>query len=144
MNSLKLIFTQSKHFAPALVFASLNVVFGTWAIYIPSIKAKLEINEGQLGLAIFYMALGTLTMIVLAPKIINRFGVGKATAYGIFIFLFSFIIPFIAEQYGCKVGDMPVTDAVVKGTLALPFHNNLTEPEVQLVCKELKDSLSEL
>jgi perosamine synthetase len=52
--------------------------------------------------------------------------------------------PFIAEQYGCKVGDMPVTDAVVKGTLALPFHNNLTEPEVQLVCKELKDSLSEL
>jgi MFS family permease len=99
MNSLKLIFAQSKHFAPALVFASLNVVFGTWAIYIPSIKAKLEINEGQLGLAIFYMALGTLTMIVLAPKIINRFGVGKATAYGIFIFLFSFIIPFIAEQY---------------------------------------------
>jgi perosamine synthetase len=52
--------------------------------------------------------------------------------------------PFIAEQYGCKVGDMPVTDTVVKGTLALPFHNTLTEPEVQLVCKELKVSLSEL
>ncbi len=52
--------------------------------------------------------------------------------------------PFIAEQYGCKVGDMPVTDAVVKSTLALPFHNNLSEPEVQLVCKELKACLDEL
>jgi perosamine synthetase len=52
--------------------------------------------------------------------------------------------PFIAEQYGCKVGDMPVTDVVVKSTLALPFYNNLTEPEVQLVCKELKHCLSEL
>jgi perosamine synthetase len=52
--------------------------------------------------------------------------------------------PFIAEQYDCKVGDMPVTDAVVKSTLALPFHNNLTETEVQLVCKQLKDCHSEI
>ncbi len=52
--------------------------------------------------------------------------------------------PFIAEQYGCKVGDMPVTDAVVKSTMALPFHNNLTEPEVELVCKELTACLDEV
>ena len=52
--------------------------------------------------------------------------------------------PFIAEQYGCKVGDMPVTDAVVKITIALPFHNNLTAGEVELVCEELKHCLSEL
>jgi len=52
--------------------------------------------------------------------------------------------PFIAEQYGCKVGDMPVTDAVVKSTIALPFHNNLTEPEVKLVCNELTACLDEV
>ena len=52
--------------------------------------------------------------------------------------------PFIAEQYDCKVGDMPVTDVVVKSTIALPFHNNLTESEVQLVCKELRACLNEL
>lgn len=99
MNSLKLIFIKGEYFAPALVFATLNVIFGTWAIYIPRIKAKLEIDEGQLGLAIFYMALGTITMVLLAPKIINRFGVGKATAYGVLIFLISFIIPFMAGDY---------------------------------------------
>jgi perosamine synthetase len=52
--------------------------------------------------------------------------------------------PFIAEQYGCKVGDMPVTDAVVKSTIALPFHNNLTESEIELVCKELMACLDEV
>ena len=52
--------------------------------------------------------------------------------------------PFIAEQYGCKVGDCPITDTVVKGTIALPFHNNLTAEEAELVCKELKACLDEI
>lgn len=52
--------------------------------------------------------------------------------------------PFIAEQYGCKVGDMPVTDEVVKGTIALPFYNNLTPQDIELVCKELKSCLDEI
>ncbi|MEN8126706.1 MAG: DegT/DnrJ/EryC1/StrS family aminotransferase [Planctomycetota bacterium] len=52
--------------------------------------------------------------------------------------------PFIAGQYGCKVGDMPVTDAVVKSTIALPFHNHLTQNDVQLVCNELRTWLDEI
>ncbi|MGB5462374.1 MAG: MFS transporter [Aureibaculum sp.] len=99
MKALQLIFSKGKYFAPALVFASINVLFGTWAIYIPRIKSTLQIDEGQLGIAIFFMALGTLTMLFLAPRIIRRFGVGKVTGYGIIFFLFSFIIPFIADQY---------------------------------------------
>lgn len=99
MKSLQLIFTNPRYFAPAFVFASLNIVIGTWAIYIPAIKAKLHIDEGQLGIAIFCMALGTLTMIALAPKIIKTFGVGRATAIGLFIFLLTFILPFAANSY---------------------------------------------
>ena len=99
MKSLQLIFTNLRYFAPAFVFASLNIVIGTWAIYIPAIKAKLQIDEGQLGIAIFCMALGTLTMIALAPKIIKTFGVGRTTAIGLFIFLLTFILPFAANSY---------------------------------------------
>ena len=99
MNSLKLLFSNPRYFAPALVFASINVLYGTWAIYIPKITTTLKIDEGQLGIAIFFMALGTLTMLFVAPLIISTYGVGKVTAFGIFIFLFSFILPFIAVQY---------------------------------------------
>jgi perosamine synthetase len=52
--------------------------------------------------------------------------------------------PFIAEQYGCKEGDMPVTDEVVKGTIALPFHNHLTGRDIELVCTELRACLDEI
>jgi len=99
MKSLQLILTNPRYFAPAFVFATLNIVIGTWAIYIPTIKAKLGIDEGQLGIAIFFMALGTLTMISLAPKIIGSLGVGRTTALGIFVFLLTFIIPFSVNGY---------------------------------------------
>ena len=52
--------------------------------------------------------------------------------------------PFIAEQFGCKSGDMPVTDSICKGTIALPFHNNLSAVDVELVCTELKSCLDEI
>ena len=38
-------------------------------------------------------------MITLAPKLINLLGVGKATGYGVFLFLLAFILPFLASQY---------------------------------------------
>jgi len=49
--------------------------------------------------------------------------------------------PFIAEQFGCKKGDFPVTESVSERTIALPFYNNLTKDEVAIVCKTLKEIL---
>lgn len=51
---------------------------------------------------------------------------------------------FIADEYGYKKGDFPVTDAVSKSTVALPFHNNLSADEARLVCSELKACLDTL
>jgi len=49
--------------------------------------------------------------------------------------------PFMAERFGYKEGDFPITEAVCKSTIALPFYNNLTKDEVALVCRELKKTL---
>jgi len=49
--------------------------------------------------------------------------------------------PFIAERFGCKQGDFPVTESVSRSTIALPFYNNLTYDEVAIVCKTLKEIL---
>jgi perosamine synthetase len=51
--------------------------------------------------------------------------------------------PFMVEQFGYSQGDFPVTEAVSKTTIALPFHNNLTKDEVATVCKTLKEVLPE-
>jgi len=52
-----------------------------------------------------------------------------------------YLQPFIAKALKHKEGDFPVTDRVSSRTVALPFHNNLTEQEVDLVCQELRDVL---
>ena len=49
--------------------------------------------------------------------------------------------PFMVETFEHKQGDFPITEAVCKSTIALPFHNNLTKDEVAIVCKTLKEVL---
>ena len=49
--------------------------------------------------------------------------------------------PFIAEQFGHKCGDFPITERVSERTIALPFHNNLAKDRVAIVCKALRQLL---
>jgi len=49
--------------------------------------------------------------------------------------------PFMVERFSYKQGDFPLTEAVSKSTIALPFYNNLTKDKVAIVCKTLKEIL---
>ncbi|WP_445385584.1 MFS transporter [Robiginitalea sp. IMCC44478] len=99
MKSLRLILSNPRYFAPAWVFASLNIWFGTWAIYIPSVKERLEIDKASLGIAIFFLSLGVFTIFPLATRIINYLGVGRATWYGVVSSSFFAFFPLIAPNY---------------------------------------------
>lgn len=99
MKSLKLILSNPRYFAPAWVFASLNILFGTWAIYIPTVKENLGIDKSQLGIAIFFLSLGVFAVFPVAAKIINRIGVGKATWYGVIAICVSGLLPLVAPHY---------------------------------------------
>jgi len=52
--------------------------------------------------------------------------------------------PFIAEKFGHKPGDFPITESVSKRTIALPFYNNLPKEQVELVCSELKKAMDKI
>ena len=99
MKSLQLILSNPRYFGPAWVFASLNILFGTWAIYIPTVKEALEIDKSQLGIAIFFLSLGVFTVFPIAATIINRVGVGKATWYGVLCSCAVALLPLLAPSY---------------------------------------------
>jgi len=99
MKSLRLILSNPRYFAPAWVFASLNILFGTWAIYIPTVKEDLGIDKSELGIAIFFLSLGVFTIFPMAAKIINKIGVGKATWYGILVNSLAALFPLLAPNY---------------------------------------------
>jgi len=99
MKSLRLILSNPRYFAPALVFASLNIWFGTWAIYIPSVKEKLDINNADLGIALFFLSLGVFAVFPLAPKVVNTLGVGKTTWLGVLLASVFAVFPLFATNY---------------------------------------------
>jgi perosamine synthetase len=49
--------------------------------------------------------------------------------------------PFIAEKFGYKAGDLPITESVCSSTVALPFYNNLSRDDVVTVSTTLKQCL---
>ena len=51
--------------------------------------------------------------------------------------------PFMVKEYGFKKGDFPITESVSERTIALPFHNNLSRKEIEIVCAALKESIDE-
>lgn len=44
--------------------------------------------------------------------------------------------PFYVEAFGYKPGDFPICEALAERTVALPFHHELTEDDVDRVCRE--------
>lgn len=104
MKSLRLILSNPRYFAPSWVFASINILFGTWAIYIPSVKEKLNIDKADLGIAIFFLSLGVFVVFPVAAKIINRLGVGRATWYGLLFSAAAALLPLLAPNYYALMG----------------------------------------
>lgn len=49
--------------------------------------------------------------------------------------------PFYRELFGYKEGDFPVTEHVASGTLAIPFFNNLTEEQIDIVVDEVRKAI---
>ena len=45
--------------------------------------------------------------------------------------------PYIRERFGTREGMLPVTEDIARRTLALPFHNNLTEAQIDRVVDAL-------
>ena len=99
MKSLRLILSNPRYFGPAWIFASLNMLFGTWAIYIPIIKERLVLDKASLGFAIFFLSLGNFIIFPIASNIINKIGVGRASWYGALLISAAAILPFLATNY---------------------------------------------
>jgi perosamine synthetase len=49
--------------------------------------------------------------------------------------------PFMAQRFGYRKGDFPLAEFISERTVALPFHTQLTQEEVAVVCDVLRGSL---
>ncbi len=50
--------------------------------------------------------------------------------------------PFYVSKFGYRSGDLPITESISRTTLALPFHNGLSEDQVDFVVQTLSEVLA--
>lgn len=68
------------------LFAALGVVAGAWGVHIPSVKEVYGLTEGSLSLVLVAAALGTVSMLFFAGRVIGRLGPRNAVALaGVFM-----------------------------------------------------------
>lgn len=99
MNSVQLILTRGNYFAPAWVFSSINILVGTWILYLPYIKSKFVLNDAEVGFALFFTACGLLFSIPIVPTVNRIIGVGQSTRVGIVVLAMVFNLPLLAPSY---------------------------------------------
>lgn len=51
--------------------------------------------------------------------------------------------PFYVKRFGFRQGDFPESEAAGGSTIALPFHTNMKTEEIEVVCRALKEVVSE-
>ncbi|MEY4757003.1 MAG: hypothetical protein RJA34_1901 [Pseudomonadota bacterium] len=68
---------RGRHATRAL-FATLGMLAGVWGAHIPSLKAEYALNEGQLAMALFAAAVGSVTSLFFAGRLIGRLGTRRA------------------------------------------------------------------
>jgi fucose permease len=99
MKSLQLILSDLRYFAPSWVFSSVNILIGTWILYLPHIKMKFELDDSQIGIALFFTACGLLLSIPFVPYVNEKLGTGRSTKIGIIVFALLFNLPLLAPSY---------------------------------------------
>lgn len=99
MLSLK-IFTVRKYFAPAFLYSCFAFVFSTWVTYIPYTADRLNITEGKIGGAIFFMAFGSLSMLPVSRWLTDKLGVGRQAFFGFTGYAIGIYGMFLAPTYG--------------------------------------------
>lgn len=85
--------------AAGIIFISHGLIMASWIVYIPYVKSNLDLSEGDLGRALFFMALGAFCSMLLSNRIVGRWGEGAATFGMTLAMALTVILPVAAQNY---------------------------------------------
>ena len=85
--------------AIGLIFFIHGLPLSTWFFYIPIVKDRLILSEGQIGVALFCFALGAFTMMFASGRIIKTWGDGRVTFFSTIAFCLILLLPLLAPTY---------------------------------------------
>ncbi|MBC8154284.1 MAG: MFS transporter [Bacteroidetes bacterium] len=98
VRTLWLFFSHPQARAVGLVFASDSLLFGSWVAHIPHVKQTLQLSDGELGVLLFALPAGLITMNPFTGKIIAKLGEAQACFWAAVGLCLSICIPINAPN----------------------------------------------
>ena len=84
--------------AVAAIFLLNGTATANWLVRIPAVQRKLGLSEGELGLALFGVAVGALVSMPWTGRLVARFGSKRVTQVAAFVFAAVFLLPPLAPN----------------------------------------------
>jgi MFS family permease len=93
-------FFKDKYFRTAGLFFAINsLFFGSWITRLPDIQEKINIGEGDLGLALLGLPLGSVSVMPFISYFVQKYGAGKVTVFVSVIFCVLSTLPVFAPGH---------------------------------------------
>ena len=87
------------HLSAGCTFFILGTLFSFWVTRIPGVKEKLELSDGALGIALFFIPLGAIISMLVSARMIHTIGEGKTTLYALLFFCMVILAPVMAVDF---------------------------------------------
>ncbi len=98
VRTLLTFFSHPQARAVGLVFATDSLLFGGWVAHIPHVKQVLHLTDGQLGMVLFALPAGLITMNPLTGRIIAKLGEAQTCFWAAVALCLSICIPINAPN----------------------------------------------
>lgn len=85
-------------FADSVVFGILGAMFATWAVRIPAVSRSLALSEGDIGIALLGLAIGSVIGLMTSGVLVSRYGGQRVIRVGLGIY--SLALLFVAFANG--------------------------------------------
>ncbi len=83
-----------------LIFLTLGIGVGAWAAVLPALKAKLDLSDQGLSLALLALTIGSVLSTIAAGVLAPRLGTGRATGTAAFAVVLALLLPPLAASLG--------------------------------------------
>lgn len=98
VRTLSTFFSHPQARAVGLVFASDSLLFGSWVAHIPHVKQALHLSDGELGIVLFALPAGLITMNPFTGRIIAKLGEAQTCFWAAIGLCLSICIPINAPN----------------------------------------------
>lgn len=98
-KTLSKFYRSPEFLSTGFLFMVNSMLISFWYTRLPEVKSRLQLSEGDLGIALFFIPLGAILAMLMCSRLIRRWGEGRVALITGTFFALSMPFPFMAENF---------------------------------------------